>query len=197
MHKSFQTLDDVFKEYFPTLVPELSSDSDSGDSADEGPNNSDEGAEHDHILDYIRSSQEESTNVDLYNDDDIMVKIRQQKETGCGCQNKCLSMFDNVEIFEHILQMRELRKEEKDMYIMGKLKCKDISSDGNDTAAKRKRYSFYFDDCEVCTYRRILVPRTLPVPINFLYTANRQIKFIYLYLFSFLTYFCIHNGIRK
>ena len=32
-------------------------------------------------------------------------------------------------------------------------------------------------------YRRILVPRTLPVPINFLYTANRQIKFIYLYIF--------------
>ena len=99
MHKSFQTLDDVFKEYFPTLVPELSSDSDSGDSADESPNNSDEAAEHDHILDYIRSSQEESTNVDLYNDDDIMVKIRQQKETGCGCQSKCLSMFKNVEIF--------------------------------------------------------------------------------------------------
>ena len=39
MHKSFQTLDDVFKEYFPTLVPELSSDSDSGDSADESSNN--------------------------------------------------------------------------------------------------------------------------------------------------------------
>ena len=32
---------------------------------------------------------------------------------------------------------------------------------------------------------------------HFLYTANRQIQFIYLYLFSFLTYFCIHNGIRK
>ena len=47
------------------------------------------------------------------------------------------------------------------------------------------------------TYRRIFVPRTLPVPMNFLYTANRQIKLIYLYLFSFLTYFCIHNGIRK
>ena len=46
-------------------------------------------------------------------------------------------------------------------------------------------------------YRRILVPMTLPEPINYLYTANRQIKFIYLYLFSFLTYFCIHNGIRK
>ena len=61
--------------------------------------------------------------MDLYNDDDIMVKIRQQKENGCGCQSKCLSMFNNGEIFEHILQMRELRKEEKDMYIMGKLKC--------------------------------------------------------------------------
>ena len=47
------------------------------------------------------------------------------------------------------------------------------------------------------SYRRILVPRSLTVPIIFLYTANRQIKFINLYLFSFLTYFCIHNGIRK
>ena len=46
--------------------------------------------------------------------------------------------------------MRELRKEEKDIYIMGKLKCKGISSDVNDTAAKRKRCSFYSDDREVC-----------------------------------------------
>ena len=47
------------------------------------------------------------------------------------------------------------------------------------------------------SYPIILVPRTLPVPINFLYTANRQKKIINLYLFSFLTYFCIHHGIRK
>ena len=40
-----------------------------------------------------------------------------------------------------------------------------------------------------CSYRRILVPRTLPVPISFLYTANRQITFINLYLFSFLHIF--------
>ena len=51
-------------------------------------------------------------------------------------------MFKKGEIFEHILQMRELRKEAKGMYIMGKLKCKGISSDVNDTVAKRKRYSF-------------------------------------------------------
>ena len=30
-----------------------------------------------------------------------------------------------------------------------------------------------------------------------LYTANRQMEFINLYLFSFLTNFCIQNGIRK
>ena len=35
MHVSLQTIDDVFKEYFPILVPELPSDSDTDDSADE------------------------------------------------------------------------------------------------------------------------------------------------------------------
>ena len=79
MHVSLQTIDDVFKEYFPILVPELPSDSDTDDSADESLNYPDH-AECDHIQDYIRGSQEESTNVDLYSDDEIMVKIRQQKE---------------------------------------------------------------------------------------------------------------------
>ena len=64
---------------------------------------------------------------------------------------------------------------------------------GRPSADNRPIVKFW--DC--FTYRRILVPRTLPVPINYLYTANRQIKFIYLYLFSFLTHFCIHNSIRK
>ena len=85
MHVSLQTIDDVFKEYFPILVPELPSDSDTDDLADESPNNPDQ-AERVHIQDYIRSSQEESTNVDLYSDDDIMVKIRQQKENDGFCQ---------------------------------------------------------------------------------------------------------------
>ena len=98
MHVSLQTIDDVFKEYFPILVPELPSDSDTDKSADESPNKPDQ-AERDHIQDYIRSSQEESANVDLYSDDEIMVKIRQQKENGCCCQSKCLSMFKNGEIF--------------------------------------------------------------------------------------------------
>ena len=66
------------------------------------------------------------------------------------CQNKCMSSFQNEEIFLHICQMRELRKEEKEMYIMGKLKCKGNNNGGDETGAKRKRYSYYFDDREVC-----------------------------------------------
>ena len=76
---------------------------------------------------HIRSSQEESTNLDICSDDDIMGKNRQQKVTDCGCQSKCLSMFKNGEHFENILQMREIRKEEKDV---GKLKCKGTSYNG-------------------------------------------------------------------
>ena len=98
MHVSLQTNDDVFKEYFPIPVPEFPSDSDPDDLADESPNNSDQ-TERVNIQDYTHSSQEESTNVDLYSYDDIMVKIRQQKENGPCCQSKCLSMFKNWEIF--------------------------------------------------------------------------------------------------
>ena len=54
MHVSLQTIDDVFKEYFPILVPELPTDSDTDDSADESPNNPDQ-AERVHIQDHRRT----------------------------------------------------------------------------------------------------------------------------------------------
>ena len=142
-----QTLDELYNEYFPTLVPELSSDSESssGESTDEH-----EAAEPNIIQEFVQNSQDQNMSSQQSCDDEIMSSIQHQRRSGCGCQNKCISNFQNEEIFEHILQMRELRKEEKDMYIMGKLKCKGINNGGDESGAKRKRYSYYFDDREVC-----------------------------------------------
>ena len=110
-----QALDDIYNEYIPTIVPELSnnSESESAESTDEEREAT--VTEPDPPLASIRSSQEESQSLQTYNDDDVMIKIRQQREDGCGCQNKCLSRFRNSEIFDHILQMRELKNEEKGM----------------------------------------------------------------------------------
>ena len=147
-----QTLDDLYNEYFPTLVPELSSDSESSseESADERENAEPDPREPDIVQEFVQNSQEQSMSSQQYSDDDIMRSIQRQRQSGCGCQNKCMSSFQNDEIFEHICQMRELRKEEKEMYIMEKLKCKGINNGGDKTGTKRKRYSYYFDDREVC-----------------------------------------------
>ena len=52
------------------------------------------------------------------------------------------------EISDHVLLMRELSKDEKDMYIMGKLKSKGTGT--NTESSKRKRFAYCYDDREVC-----------------------------------------------
>lgn len=51
--------------------------------------------------------------------------------------------------------MRALSRDEKDMYIMGKLKCKSTGIDTSDK--KRQRYMYSFDDREVCKVAFLLM----------------------------------------
>nr|XP_034337696.1 uncharacterized protein LOC117692787 [Crassostrea gigas] len=93
--------------------------------------NSDDGDGDDDENDYQRSSAS-IENVPLPHDDPNLFKIRDVKIRGCGCKNKCVSIFSDDTLYSHILNMREMSKEEKDMYIMGSLvdSCKETTKRG-------------------------------------------------------------------
>lgn len=106
------------------------------------------------IEDRVLNAEERATEyvarpyVEINDDvDDIRNAVQENMQTGC-CRNNCYNSIDSNEIYMHILQMRELTSEEKDMYLIGKLKCKGIEGNGNEE--KRKRYMYSFDDRDVC-----------------------------------------------
>lgn len=75
-------------------------------------------------------------------------RVRDKISNGCSCHFNCFDQFQYEEIKDHLLTMRALSRDEKDMYIMGKLKCKSTGIDTSDK--KRQRYMYSFDDREVC-----------------------------------------------
>lgn len=54
-------------------------------------------------------------------DDEDMVRIRKFIFEGCGCQQNCTKKIEGKEerVLNHIFNMREMDKSDKDMYIMG------------------------------------------------------------------------------
>lgn len=101
--------------------------------------NSDDGNEYE----CLRSSGS-IENVPLLHDDPDLFKIREAKIRGCGCKNKCVSIFSDDTLYSHILNMREMSKEEKDMYIMGSLvdSCKETTK--REKKRIRSRQTFMF-----------------------------------------------------
>uniref|UniRef100_K1QHU7 Uncharacterized protein n=1 Tax=Magallana gigas TaxID=29159 RepID=K1QHU7_MAGGI len=104
---------------------------------------SDDGDGDDDKNEYQRSSAS-IENVPLPHDDPDLFKIRDAKIRGCGCKNKCVSIFSNDTLYSHILNMREMSKEEKDMYIMGSLvdSCKETTKWGKKRIRSRQTFMF-------------------------------------------------------
>ncbi len=95
------------------------------------------------------SSDDQCECIRLQDDDPDVVKIRQLKESGCGCRNSCHTMFEDSTILKHILDVREMDKSEKEMYIMAKLV--DESADTKrGKKRKRLRHDFMFLGKKVC-----------------------------------------------
>lgn len=91
--------------------------------------------------------QDEIQGCVVFEEDSSLDTLREKVSHIC-CHMKCFENFTYVEIEEHIFTMRELSRDEKDMYIMGKLKS---NSTGIDTSQrKRQRYIYNYDDREVC-----------------------------------------------
>lgn len=54
--------------------------------------------------------------------DTLRVELEQHMSGDCGCDKKtCWKQFSFNEVYSHILTMRDMEKNEKDAYIMGKL----------------------------------------------------------------------------
>lgn len=86
----------------------------------------------------------------LSHDDPDLFKIKEIKIRGCGCKNKCSSIFSDDTLYSHILNMRQLSKDEKDMNIMGSLvdSCKETTKRGKKRI--RSRQTFMFSGEKVC-----------------------------------------------
>lgn len=160
-----QELDEVNLDFFPRAINTVESDDDYDD--DDNENNDNE-----HVMNEteeervyrLLQSFEFSQNNDQDGDDnddngdeeeDSIRTVKEKVNRGCGCHFKCYEKFQIKEIIDHIFTMRELNKDEKEMYIMGKLKSKSTGYDLIDK--KRRRYMYNYDDREICKHAFLLI----------------------------------------
>ena len=73
------------------------------------------------------------------------------KESGCGCKMTCHSNLTEIQMYEHILNIREMSKEEKEMYVKGALiDCSDGELTKRGKKRMRPRNTFTFAGKSVC-----------------------------------------------
>ena len=108
----------------------------------------DDGQNHDQVLrGHIEELLQQSSGSDCdvpQNDDDLM-------PFSCKCLRNCLTHFERSELISHILNIRELNKDEKELMIMGVLQ--KVGKDDLTTkkkTRKRIRYVYKFKGVSVC-----------------------------------------------
>lgn len=97
------------------------------------------------------SDQSEGEETDHAEEDEDISHIKQLVKDGCSCKQECSNGIDVEKAFDHILSVREMTKEEKEMYIMGAL----INSCGEETTKrgkkrKRTRIQYRYVGTNVC-----------------------------------------------
>ena len=58
--------------------------------------------------------------------DEMRRELEQELNKGCWCKDRCFCGLDTKEVYKRILGLRELSKNEKEVYLMGKLDCLNI-----------------------------------------------------------------------
>ena len=97
-------------------------------------------------------------NVQDHPDDIDRNRVHKMKENGCGCKMKCHSKLSEMQMYEHILNIREMSKEEKEMYVMGALiDCSDGEVTKRGKKRMRSRNTFTFAGKSVCKKMFMLV----------------------------------------
>ena len=112
----------------------LSSDSDSDE--DELPSSD---SEPDTTL-HSFTTQNDSDEVMIVNQDVEQRDVRDRMQCGCGCSSDCYSQFDEREVLIR-LQMQELERPYRDLYLLGKLQVLGKGSDATVTHARKTSLS--------------------------------------------------------
>lgn len=92
---------------------------------------------------------EDDDNVSCNGNSDIQ-SLKEKVLTSCSCGKNCLDSVPLDDIQSSILALRELSREERDMFIMGKLSCNSNSCTQRGKERKRKRYTYFFRNKEIC-----------------------------------------------
>lgn len=159
-----QEIDEVNLDFFPRAINTVESDDEYDDDDNENNNVHDMNETEEERVYRLSQSFEFSQNNDQDGDDnddngdeeeDSIRTVKEKVNRGCGCHFKCYEKFQIKEIIDHIFTMRELNKDEKEMYIMGKLKSKSTGYDLIDK--KRRRYMYNYDDREICKHAFLLI----------------------------------------
>ncbi|XP_062571245.1 uncharacterized protein LOC134233284 [Saccostrea cucullata] len=147
-----EIIDELHREYFPSAqISLLDRDSSDGEeySSDSESDDMNKNDIHDRCQLYACQTNTTESKPEDVSMSDLEQIVREKVNDGCHCQMKCISNLSFEEIFGHISCMKELSNEERDMYLMGKLKCSGTGDDSG-KQIKRQRYHYNFDDREIC-----------------------------------------------
>ena len=177
LNNSFQELENLFSEHFgrtPVSTPAASQDNDRVPLSDDADDDqfvhevvdldqramqfldetnsldpdADSSGDDSEAEDRGRLTDIES--IPLPQDDPDLCKIRETKARGCSCKSMCISLFSDDVLYNHILNMREMSKEEKDMYIMGSLVESNKETTKRGKKRRRSRQTYMFSGERVC-----------------------------------------------
>ncbi|XP_060560643.1 uncharacterized protein LOC132720505 [Ruditapes philippinarum] len=81
------------------------------------------------------SEGEAEVDCDLPQNDEDVNRITLYHKNGCGCKKNCIKQFTISDIFDHILNIREMEKQDKELYIMATV----VNSPQNELTKRGKK----------------------------------------------------------
>ncbi|XP_060601134.1 uncharacterized protein LOC132754508 isoform X3 [Ruditapes philippinarum] len=81
------------------------------------------------------SEGEAEVDCDLPQNDEDVNRITLYHKNGCGCKKNCIKQFTISDIFDHILTIREMEKQDKELYIMATV----VNSPQNELTKRGKK----------------------------------------------------------
>lgn len=97
------------------------------------------------MTEFIKSQNDNESSAEREAEENSTNGTENEDSFTCICSRNCLETFSDSEIDENIFQLRELSKEEKEMFIMGVLQKETFGSiTRNSNERKRMRYSYSF-----------------------------------------------------
>ena len=108
-------------------------------------------------VDNLGGGSEEDSEQLISNSSDEIKCVQEEVKKGCGCSSDCYSLFTEDEIYSIRLEMAELEKPLKDMFLLGKLQVAANSTDSVSHARKtsktkrsRVTFAYAYDNRNVC-----------------------------------------------